>query len=48
MWQKLGLATYLLCMLVKQHTGTSTATMLQSILSLQLLITEESLCTVFI
>lgn len=32
-WQKHGLATYLLCMLVKQHTGISTIQ--HSILSLQ-------------
>ena len=33
-WQKLGLATYLLCMLVKQHTGISD-NLDHSVLSLQ-------------
>jgi hypothetical protein len=35
MWRKIGLATYLLCMLVKQHTGIGTGTMDHSVLSLQ-------------
>jgi hypothetical protein len=35
-WRKLGLATYLLCMLVKQHTGFCTGgTLSVSLLSLQ-------------
>ena len=34
-WRKMGLATYLLCMLIKQHTGIGTGTMDRSCLSLQ-------------
>jgi hypothetical protein len=34
-WQKLRFATYLLCILIKQHTGIGTGTLDHSILSLQ-------------
>jgi hypothetical protein len=34
-WQKLGLATYLLCMLVKQHTAFGRASLADSVISLQ-------------
>ena len=34
-WRKMGLATYLLCMLVKQHTGIGDGTMDRSCLSVQ-------------
>jgi hypothetical protein len=35
MWHKMGLATYLLCMLVKQHTGIGNGNLDRSHLSLQ-------------
>ena len=43
-WRKTGLATYLLCMLIKQHTGIGTGMMDHSCLSLQASIdkTEEA------
>ena len=34
-WRQRGLSTYLLCMLVKQHTGISTGCLYHSVLSLQ-------------
>jgi hypothetical protein len=35
MWQKLGLETYLLCMLVKQHTGIGNGHLENSVITLQ-------------
>jgi hypothetical protein len=35
MWQKLGLGTYLLCMLVKQHTGIGNGSLEDSVITLQ-------------
>ena len=34
-WRKLGLGTYLLCMLIKQHTGIGTGSLDGSVLTLQ-------------